>query len=109
MSFSFDDQLETSLTASMDHAPDGKCPTQASFLKQLPSLELREEEIKKRSELDPADPRRSCAICREGFGVGDGLRRLPCGHEFHGDCVVPWLQVHNTCPVCRWRLPQASE
>ncbi|KAL2131640.1 hypothetical protein VTI74DRAFT_4767 [Chaetomium olivicolor] len=29
---------------------------------------------------------------------------LPCGHVFGHDCLKLWLQSHDTCPICRFRL-----
>jgi E3 ubiquitin-protein ligase RNF115/126 len=26
---------------------------------------------------------------------------LPCLHAFHGDCIDPWKEIHNTCPLCK--------
>mmetsp|Transcript_43092 Transcript_43092/g.119184 ORF Transcript_43092/g.119184 Transcript_43092/m.119184 type:complete len:352 (+) Transcript_43092:75-1130(+) len=107
--FAFDDQLDNSITASLDETPMQKKPTQGSFLKGLPAFQLSESEVQARSQLEAADPRRHCAICRDGFGTDDTLRRLPCAHEFHDSCIVLWLQGNNTCPICRCKMPEASD
>lgn len=26
------------------------------------------------------------------------------GHYFDRECLVPWLQLHNTCPLCRFEV-----
>jgi len=44
----------------------------------------------------------SCHVCLLDFENNELLKRLPkCGHEFHVDCLKPWLEKHTTCPVCR--------
>ena len=30
---------------------------------------------------------------------------MPCTHQFHNECLIPWLEKHNTCPTCRHELP----
>lgn len=42
-----------------------------------------------------------CCICLEQFQSGNELRRLPCLHSFHAECVDKWLVINNACPVCR--------
>ncbi|TKA71522.1 hypothetical protein B0A55_06115 [Friedmanniomyces simplex] len=46
---------------------------------------------------------RECVVCLEEYV--DGVSRvmsLPCGHEFHAECITPWLTTRRrTCPICK--------
>ncbi|XP_019426253.1 PREDICTED: RING-H2 finger protein ATL70-like [Lupinus angustifolius] len=43
-----------------------------------------------------------CIICLGDYKGSDMIRVLPdCGHQFHLNCIDPWLRLHPTCPVCR--------
>ena len=47
---------------------------------------------------------RTCPICCEDFVVGDEIvwsKNEECYHAYHLDCIVPWLEDHNECPMCR--------
>ncbi|NXX76572.1 RN215 protein, partial [Urocolius indicus] len=53
----------------------------------------------------------SCAVCLDQFHKSQWLRVLPCSHEFHRDCVDPWLLLQQTCPLCKHNIlgePQQS-
>lgn len=52
-----------------------------------------------------SDTAEVCAVCTEPLPLAAAARRLPCGHLYHSDCIVPWLSLHNTCPVCRRSIP----
>jgi E3 ubiquitin-protein ligase RNF115/126 len=50
----------------------------------------------------------ACAVCQEPFAAGEVVTFMPCtpkNHAFHTDCLMPWLQIHNSCPSCRAELP----
>ncbi|KAL4452673.1 hypothetical protein ABPG75_008335 [Micractinium tetrahymenae] len=46
-----------------------------------------------------------CSVCHDEFREGEEVLELPCSHNYHKDCLLPWLETHNTCPVCRYELP----
>lgn len=31
------------------------------------------------------------------------IKVLPCGHDFHAECLDPWLQLKAMCPLCKAR------
>ncbi|XP_029105069.1 E3 ubiquitin-protein ligase RNF43 [Scleropages formosus] len=49
-----------------------------------------------------------CAICLEEFLDGQNLRIISCSHEFHKECVDPWLLQHRTCPLCMHNIMGAD-
>lgn len=38
----------------------------------------------------------TCSVCWDKYEAGNVLRRLPCLHTFHRDCIDPWLKVGET-------------
>ncbi|XP_010423130.1 PREDICTED: E3 ubiquitin-protein ligase CIP8-like isoform X1 [Camelina sativa] len=75
----------------------GLPPTSKSFLKNLPMVRLDGE--------SNDDGVVVCAVCKDEMNIGNEAVQLPCNHKYHSECIVPWLKVRNTCPVCRHELP----
>jgi len=42
-----------------------------------------------------------CPICLEEYQLQDRVRTIPCFHEFHADCIDPWLAHRAVCPICK--------
>ena len=50
-----------------------------------------------------------CCVCLDDFEMGTVGKQMPCKHIFHSDCLLPWLQLHSSCPVCRYQLPTSED
>ncbi|XP_074317113.1 uncharacterized protein LOC141653290 [Silene latifolia] len=75
----------------------GRPPASKAVVENLPSVVISKEDV--------TDEKSLCAVCKEMIEVGEEGKQLPCSHLYHGDCIIPWLQIRNTCPVCRFELP----
>ncbi|KAL2079950.1 hypothetical protein ACEWY4_023743 [Coilia grayii] len=73
----------------------GPPPAEKEMISSLPTVAVSQEQAACRLE---------CPVCREEYAANECVRQLPCQHYFHSDCIVPWLQLHDTCPVCRKSL-----
>ncbi|KAA8530494.1 hypothetical protein F0562_005203 [Nyssa sinensis] len=80
-----------------ESALKGSPPAAKSFVENLPLVILTKEQLRENKVV--------CAICKEEILVEEKVTRLPCSHHYHGQCIVPWLSIRNTCPVCRHELP----
>lgn len=50
---------------------------------------------------DGEDNIEKCTICLSEFEDNEDVRRLPCMHLFHIECVDQWLTTNKRCPICR--------
>ncbi|XP_073001735.1 E3 ubiquitin-protein ligase RING1-like [Typha latifolia] len=73
----------------------GTPPAAKSVVGSLPDVKVSEEMMATNEE---------CAVCKDAFEVGEAAKQMPCKHVYHKDCILPWLELHNSCPVCRYEL-----
>jgi hypothetical protein len=104
-----DDDLQAALLASRLEAPEqpaARPPASRRVLAALPTRTVTAADEKTTANAPSSSPR--CPICCERWQPGDVVQRLlpGCGHEFHRDCLAPWLgKRSNACPLCRLELP----
>jgi hypothetical protein len=55
----------------------------------------------KTTDKDENDCEVKCLVCQFSYETKECLRRLPCGHCFHTECVDQWLMAKDCCPYCR--------
>ena len=48
-----------------------------------------------------------CVICMLPLSLDALQERMltPCGHAFHNECLLRWMDIRHECPVCRRALP----
>ncbi|KAJ3669368.1 hypothetical protein LUZ60_011318 [Juncus effusus] len=68
----------------------GSPPAKPSAIEALPSVAISEE--------------LSCSVCLEEFEMGEKGKEMPCKHKFHESCILKWLELHSSCPVCRFEI-----
>jgi len=78
-------------------------PRVVSSFKTLKELVDTAEHVRALPRLPADDPRLvedCCAVCFGEMNAASA-RLTPCGHAFHGKCLMLWLRHHSRCPMCR--------
>jgi len=91
------DTIITMLLNQVDGA--GPPPMDSQNIQEIPTVKISDAQVAANS---------SCSVCWEDFTVDEEVKQLECDHFFHGPCIVPWLELHGTCPVCRKVLNPAA-
>ncbi|KAJ6846126.1 putative E3 ubiquitin-protein ligase RING1-like [Iris pallida] len=93
--------LEQLIQHLADNDPNryGTPPASKSAVDALPDVKITAEMFS--SDDDAA----LCAVCKDEFEIGSDTKQMPCKHLYHPECIMPWLELHNSCPVCRYELP----
>ena len=96
-----DNFVGTGLAHLLEHLADndpirhGSLPSRKEAVESLPTVKICEP--------------LQCSICLDEFEKGSEAKEMPCKHKFHVGCIVPWLELHSSCPVCRYELPPDDE
>lgn len=89
-----------------DEATD---PSNGATLHPASDATIKSLPIKMYAEVETEDDAH-CVVCREEFKDEQLIMQLPCKHYFCEDgCTVQWLKQHDTCPICRARVPPVVE
>ncbi|KAK4751030.1 hypothetical protein SAY87_004512 [Trapa incisa] len=75
----------------------GTPPASKSAVENLPMIKISKELLS--SDMS------QCVVCMDTFELGEEAKQMPCKHIYHNDCILPWLELHNSCPICRYELP----
>ncbi|OWM63122.1 E3 ubiquitin-protein ligase RING1 [Punica granatum] len=75
----------------------GTPPASKSAMEALPTSKVTDVQLNSGMN--------QCAVCQDDFEKDMEVKQMPCKHIYHSDCLLPWLELHNSCPVCRHELP----
>lgn len=103
-----DIEMEGSENPSREHSPPRSGNVEMEAI-STPESELPTPDPAPKQPATPAESKHevapdagnfSCPICTDDFIKGQDLRVLPCAHQFHPECIDPWLvNVSGTCPL----------
>lgn len=91
------------IQSMQNQQPQGTPPASKEVIKNLKRFKMNEEYCKKDEKSNLEYP--TCSVCLTELSKGDETVLIPCGHLYHDQCITKWLDMHNTCPVCRYELP----
>ncbi|XP_055545440.1 E3 ubiquitin-protein ligase Iruka-like [Wyeomyia smithii] len=87
------DTIVTQLLNQMDNT--GPPPLEKEKIAEIPKVTITSEQVEMKLQ---------CSVCWEDFQIDEVVRKLSCAHVYHETCIIPWLELHGTCPICRKSL-----
>lgn len=84
------DSIVTQLLNQLEGS--GPPPASKDQITSLPVVTITEADVLRTLQ---------CSVCMEDYDKGEEVRALPCKHLYHAECIIPWLERHGSCPVCR--------
>ncbi|XWS15137.1 hypothetical protein CRYUN_Cryun35bG0068300 [Craigia yunnanensis] len=83
-------------------------PASRSSIQSLKRVKLGDEGLlpfKKRGRFVGLCSKKQCTICLDELLDRDEVASTPCGHVYHGGCIIRWLETSHLCPLCRYQMP----
>lgn len=97
--------LETQLREEIETLHRFFVPNMMDENKPRPMTETMRDKLRiTRVNLDMICSLPHCPICSEEYVNECLVTQLPCSHFFHDNCVMPWLDMKKTCPICRYEM-----
>ncbi|XP_025413583.1 E3 ubiquitin-protein ligase RNF126-like isoform X2 [Sipha flava] len=84
------DSIVSQLLNQIDGA--GPPPLTKEKIQEIPTALISQDHL---------DVKLQCSVCWEDFTIDEKVMKLACDHMYHKDCIIPWLELHGTCPICR--------
>lgn len=88
---------EQGLSFPSDPVDDRPPPPSQAELERLPTFAAGARECQE-----------ECPVCFLAYEEGEELRRLPCLHAFHTECIDRWLTSRRDtalcCPICHTKV-----
>jgi len=72
----------------LDEQVENRKGAKKNIIEKLPTFTVEKE-----------DQVKSCCVCLCETEIGSEVRKLPCGHYFHVECIDKWLELNKTCPI----------
>ncbi|MCL7028190.1 hypothetical protein MKW94_023148 [Papaver nudicaule] len=74
-----------------------------------PAAESNQVHDEAQASVEAPEDELTCSVCLEQVNEGEIIRTLPCLHQFHSNCIDPWLRQQGTCPVCKFKAHEWQE
>jgi len=92
------DAIVTQLMNQMEGT--GPPPLDTEKLERLRTVKIQPEQIAMKLQ---------CSVCWDDFHLDEEVKQLDCDHVYHPACILPWLKLHGTCPICRRDFTEVKE
>jgi hypothetical protein len=80
----------------LDSGPVNQGSIPLHVINSFPVFKLTNESMKKQLLKNG-----KCNVCATEVRLGEVIRKIPCSHSFHRDCIDRWLlKQRTTCPTC---------